>query len=472
MNPRRRHGIVSLPVAIFFIALVAAAGVATDMISSGQAGLSNSQLSAESAVATRQAELHGLTATQQGRMLQLTQSSGVQTSIVAAIVQAQGDPPVAAQVSYTVAAGQETLVNVTQVVQSLLGGQIPASGNLTLVTSRGIYITSPFRTSAQIKQVTTYEQQSVQKIGTQLSGYDVSHTVNGQALTGYDVYQSVPGFYSCPAGTTLQGSTCVGQSITAAQYNPPYYTCPYAWSLSGSQCSYTVSGYWSQETQQVYVPGYWESYQYWVPGYWTSYTYSYTTTQTVWWGYYCAVFGIGCWSMPYCQFGALWCWPVTTTVVHVVTVEVWNPGFWATGEQWIPGYWTTQSVWVWNPPTTSTQPATYHAAYYSCAQGTLVGSECVTSTSTSANWNPPATTYLGERSTCPSGNQYSCSAVYQQYQYSVSLGQMQSCPSGSIYSCTPVYTQYTYTVTETVPVTHSVSYNVLSYQSMTWLVGG
>ncbi|MDG7030714.1 MAG: hypothetical protein JRN64_03275 [Nitrososphaerota archaeon] len=49
---------------------------------------------------------------------------------------------------------------------------------------------------------------------------------------------------------------------------------------------------------------------------------------------------------------------------------------------------------------------------------------------------------------------------------------MSYCPSGSQYSCSAVYSSYTYWVTETVPVVTKVSYETLSTLRSAWLIGG
>ncbi|MDG6964278.1 MAG: hypothetical protein JRN16_07975 [Nitrososphaerota archaeon] len=54
----------------------------------------------------------------------------------------------------------------------------------------------------------------------------------------------------------------------------------------------------------------------------------------------------------------------------------------------------------------------------------------------------------------------------------INLGQMSYCPSGSQYSCSAVYSSYTYWVTETVPVVTKVSYETLSTLRSAWLIGG
>ena len=62
-SARWRKGIASLPVAIFFLALVAAAAVTAGMIASGESNLASKQLSTEGILAARQAQLSGLSAT-------------------------------------------------------------------------------------------------------------------------------------------------------------------------------------------------------------------------------------------------------------------------------------------------------------------------------------------------------------------------------------------------------------------------
>ena len=636
----RRKGIVSLPVAIFFVALVAAAAVSAGMIASGQSALANKQLGAEGILAGRQAQLSGLSATSSGSgMLQLTQRSGVATAINYALIETSGGQTTVEPVDYVINPGNTISVNLTSMAQSVFGKNLPSIASITLVTGQGVYITSQVQTVQQSKQVTTYQQQQVQKTGQQLVGYDVSMTsaayyscngvVSSSSLcyTSYSATQHTQ--YSCPSWETLiqqqngdwvcQG-TGIGYYSPTATTTPGSYTCPSGWSLSGSTCSqqqtyytwvpgyytyqqvnYHVPGYWSQ----YYVPGYRATYQYWVPGYWTSYTYSYTTTQTVWWGYYCAYFGLGCWSMPICHFGAIWCWPVTQVVVHYVTVEVWHPGYWATGQYWVSGYWAsyyvpghwvqntyttrqwvstggywtiqwrwdcnpnpdtpwclyipmfvwvstgywqtvTQTYWDWVPGYWSQYYVPGHwqtyqywvPGYWATGQYWVSGyyttqtyqvwvpgywqtqtyqvwvpgywQTNTKTVTTPATWNPPVTTY-----SCPSGwtltttilgpdtcestttyvstplvyYTYSCNSgdtlsgttckhSYPAVYYPAvtkSLGQMSYCPTPSFstaYSCTAVYQTYTYTVTETVPVTKTVYYTVLSTSGSSWSIGG
>jgi hypothetical protein len=524
IRKKRRNGIASLPVAIFFIALTAISAYAMADIASSQSSLASTQLEAGNTIAARQAQLNGLIATTAGTNdLQITQNGGVPANVVYALVQTSDGQTKAAPVSYVVNPGQTTTIDLANLVQSIFGDDTPSLSTITLVTSEGVYITSQVQTVQKAKQVTTYQQQQVQKTGSQLVGYDVTQQVQqtGSRISGYNVYQTSAGYYSCPNGGGLQGSSCV--STQTATWNNGYYSCPSGWSLSGSSCSqqqtyytwvpgyysyqqvpYYVPGYWSQ----YYVPGYWQTYQYWVAGFWTQYSYttsySYQTWQWVSTGGYWAI----TWYHMYASIACLWggglCvidillpfwhwiatgyWSVVTYVVYVVNVvDVWHPGYWTTGQYWVsgywssyyvPGYWTTQTIQVWHPgyyqanTRTVTISATWNPGFYSCPSGgSLSGVSCVSSYS--ATWNPPTTVYLGQQISCPAGSQYSCSAVYSSYTYWITqnLGQMSYCPSGSVYSCTAVYQPYTYSVTETVPITQTVYYKSLS-SSSTWLVGG
>ena len=474
MKPRKRSGIVSLPVAIFFIALVVAAGLATDMIASGQTGLSNTQLNAESAVAARQAELRGLTATQEGDMLQLTQTSGVETSIVAAIVQSSGETPVAVQVSYAVAPGQPTLVNVTQVVQSLLGGQIPASGNLTLVTGRGLYITSPFQTSTQVRRVTTYQQEQVQETGQRLAGYDVSETTN--QLVGYNVIETTTTDqligYDVTARYAVTTQVLSGYNLYMTVAHTTY-TCPSGWTNAGNGLCYT------------YTTG--TPYQTTNPPPNADIIGSTTKYKTVWWGYYCAVFGIGCWSAPYCHFGAIWCWPVSTpytvyTVAPLVKTYT-SATATTTYTQQYEGFSSSCPSYAYqlgikcNPVyTTQTSYRTESLGQLSYCPSSFMNRYTgifVTYSCSPVYHQQTTTTGLGQLSYCPSGSsgtQYSCTPVYQSR--TTNLGEMSYCPSGSQYSCSAVYSSYVYWVTETVPVVTTVNYETLSTLGSTWLIGG
>lgn len=497
----RRKGIASLPVSIFFIALVASAFIGVEALTSGQAGLASKQISVENELAARQQELSGLSASTSGSgLLQLSQSSGVTTDIVYALAQTTDGQTFSEPVNYEVTPGQTTTINVTSVLKSLFGGTLPSLSSMTVVTSRGVYITSQLTTKTVTEQVTKDTTKTV-------TMYQVSETspayysCNGVVSSGSLCYRSYSAsaitHYECASWETLTYQNgnwvCLNPETLAitptTTVNPGYYTCPSGWTLSGSECyqqqTYQtwIPGYYTYEQVPFYVPGYWQTYQYWVPGYWTSYTYSYTTTQTVWWGYYCAVFGIGCWSAPYCQLGALWCWPVTTTVVHYVTVEVWHPGYWATGEYWVSGYWTTQTIAVWNPGHWQTntrtvwESATWNPPTYSlsCPSGwTLTWDYGGTNSwwCTQGGHYAIATPLVYYTYTCPNGGSLSgttCETSYAATYFpaeTTSLGSMSYCPSGSQYSCT------LYTATKIVPVTTTVSYDTVSTQGLTWLVGG
>ncbi len=546
MRTARRRGVATLPISIFFIALVAAAAYATANIASGQSNLANTQLSTENTIAARQAELSGLSATPTGGggSLQIKQSSGVHTTIGYAIVQTQKGKVATGPVDFTVSPGQTITVNVTSIAQSLLGQGVSNLVSVTLVTARGLFITSQVQTAQKTKQVTTYQQQSVQKTGTALVGYNVyqdspgyyscpsgwsqSGSTCSRTTLAYNVYQTTAGYYSCPNGGSLQGSSCV--STQPATWNNGYYSCPSGWSLVGSACSqqqtyytwvpgyYTyeqvpvyVQGYWSQ----YYVPGYWQTYQYWVSGYWSQYSYttsySYQTWQWVstggywtitWYHMYASIACLGGHGLclidilyPIWTWVATGYWSVVNHMVYVVNVvNVWNPGYLATGQYWVSGYWasyyvpgylTTQTIQVWHQgyyqanTQTVTTSSTWNPAYYSCPSGgSLNGASCVASYT--AAWNAPATTYLGQQSSCPSGGQYSCTPVYAtQVQpadwnapATTYLGQESSCPSGTQYSCSAVYGSYTYSVTEMVPVTQTITYQTLSFPTSQWLIGG
>ena len=182
----QRKGIASLPVSIFFIALVASAMVGVGALSSGQSGLANKQVSVETALAARQQELSGLSAsTPTGTMLELYQTSGVATDIVYALLQEGSGQTLSEPVNYVVAPGQTITINVTSFVQSAFRGSLPSLTSVTFVTSRGLYITSQVQTEQQTKQVTTYQQEQVQETGQRVSGYDVSETTD--PLVGYAV---------------------------------------------------------------------------------------------------------------------------------------------------------------------------------------------------------------------------------------------------------------------------------------------
>ena len=185
----RRKGIASLPVSIFFVALVVTAMVGVGTLAAGQSGLAAKQVSVDSALAARQQELSGLSAsTQTGTILELHQASGVATDIVYALLQEGNDQALTEPVNYIVKPGQTLAINITSLAESFLGGSLPSLTSVTLVTSRGLYITSQVQTVQQTKQVTTHQQEQVQETGERLAGYEVSQTTS--AVTGYDVTET------------------------------------------------------------------------------------------------------------------------------------------------------------------------------------------------------------------------------------------------------------------------------------------
>jgi len=415
----RRKGIASLPITIFFVALVAIAFVGINAVTSGQSGLANKQVYVENMLAARQQELHGLSAFSSGNgMLQLTQNFGVTTNIVYVIAQMSNGQTFSEPVNYVIPPGRSQTVDLTSLVQQMFGGTIPSGlTNITLVTSRGIYITSHVQTVQQQRQVTTYQQQQVTQTVPQFAGYSVS---------------KLSSTYFCPNGGSLQGSTCV--SSYSATWNPGYYSCPSGWTLALFQktCYQVVTtvvnvpGHWTTQTQLVWVPGYW------------AYNIQ-SVTETVYDELLCYVLvpASGCYikQVTTCSPDML-CWPVGTKQV-LVTVPY-----------YVPGYWTTQTVQVWVPgyqefvTQTYTMGSIWHPGTYSCPNGgSLQGSTCVSSYQ--AQLKPSL----------------------------VPLGLMWSCPSGSQYICSPVFQPYSYTVTKTVPVTKTVYTTVLQTVS-SWLIGG
>ena len=63
----------------------------------------------------------------------------------------------------------------------------------------------------------------------------------GQFLVATVEQQSQPANisgYTCPSGTTLDGTNCLS---TTTLEGTPNYACPSGWSLSGSTCSQTLS---------------------------------------------------------------------------------------------------------------------------------------------------------------------------------------------------------------------------------------
>ena len=445
-----------MPVSIFFIALVATAFVGVGALASGQSGLANKQISAENTLAARQQELSGLSANPStGGTIQLVQSSGVQTSIVYALLQESSGQTIAEPVNYVVSPGQATTINITSLVESITGGTLPSLTSVTLVTSRGLYITSQVQTVQQTKQVTTYQQEQVQETGQRLAGYEVSQTTS--AVTGYDVTETATtsqlAGYDVTAHypVTTQALSGYDLYMTVARTT---YTCPSGWSNAGNGlCSYSYS-----------------------------YTTTYTTTETVMHGYeICVPIDVRTGA---CVWRCIWpfCWTSTMTVINVVVhyVTVYADATAATTytreyegfSQSCPSHayqlgmacdpvYTTQTSYQTESlgqlsycPT----PNRYTGSYYTCSP---VYHQQTTSTN------------LGQLSYCPLGSstaQYSCTPVYQSR--TTSLGEMNYCPSGSQYSCPAVYTSYTYWITETVPVVTTVSYETLSTLGSAWSIGG
>ena len=452
----RRKGIASLPVSIFFVALVATAMVGVGTLAAGQSGLATKQVSVESALAARQQELSGLSAsTQTGTILELHQASGVATNIVYALLQEGSGQVLSEPVNYVVKPGKTMTINVTSLAESFLGSSLPSLTSVTLVTSRGLYITSQVQTVQQTRQVTTYQQEQVQETGQRLAGYEVSQATS--AVTGYDVTETATtgqlAGYDVTAHypVTTQALSGYDLYLTVARTT---YACPSGWSDAGNGlCSYSYS-----------------------------YTTTYTTTETVMHGYeICVPIDVRTGA---CVWRCLWpfCWTSTVTVVNVVVhyVTVYTgasatttytreyEGFssscpsyaYQLGITCDPVY-TTQTTYRSEPLgqlSYCPMPNRYTESYYAC---TPVYRQLTT------------TTNLGQLSYCPSGSsttQYSCTPVYQVH--TVNLGQMSYCPTGSQYSCLAVYSSYTYWVTETVPVVTTVSYEALSTLGSIWLIGG
>ena len=450
----QRRGIASLPVSIFFVALVASAMVGVGALTSGQSGLATKQASVENALAARQQELSGLSAsTQTGTILELHQTSGVATNIVYVLLQKDSGQALSEPVNYVVAPGQAITINVTSLAQSLFGGSLPSLTSVTLVTSRGLYITSQVRTVQQTKQVTTYQHEQVQQTGQRLAGYNVIETadplvgytvtetttssvlsgydvtahypVTTQVLSGYDLYMTVAHTtYTCPSGwTNYQDGLCsltttktvlVGEQYWAHYcYFPLFFIC-------GNELLSLVT------FPKVIM------YTYLVPIYRTETvtTYASATVSTYYTTQY-EGFSSSCPSYAY-QLG-ITCYAVYTTQMTYQTESLGQLSYCPT-------------------------PNSYTRTYYSCSP---------------VYRQQTTTTSLGQLSYCPTGSsttQYSCSPVYQAH--TVNLGQMSYCPSGSQYSCSAVYSTYTYWVTETVPVVTTVSYETLSTLGSTWLIGG
>ncbi len=452
----RRKGIASLPVSIFFVALVATAMVGVGTLASGQSGLATKQVSVESALAARQQELSGLSAsTQTGTILELHQASGVATDIVYALLQEGNGQVLSEPVSYVVKPGQTMAVNITSLAESFLGSSLPSLTSVTLVTSRGLYITSQVQTVQQTRQVTTYQQEQVQQTAQRLAGYEVSQATS--AVTGYDVTETATtgqlAGYDVTAHYPVTTRVLSGYDLylTVAR---TAYACPPGWSDAGNGlCSYSYS-----------------------------YTTTYTTTETVMHGYeICVPIDVRTGA---CVWRCIWpfCWTSSVTVVNVVVhyVTVYTGASATTTytreyerfSSSCPSYayqlgitcdpvYTTQTIYQsesLGQLSHCPMPNSYTRTYYSCSP---------------VYHQQTTTTNLGQLSYCPSGSsatQYSCTPVYQAH--TVSLGQMSYCPSGSQYSCSAVYSTYTYWVTETVPIVTTVSYETLSTLGSSWLIGG
>jgi hypothetical protein len=450
----QRKGIASLPVSIFFIALVASAMVGVGALASGQSGLATKQLNVESALASRQQELSGLSAsTQTGTILELYQTSGVATDIVYALLQEGSGQTLSEPVDYVVAPGQTITINVTALAQSFFGDSLPSLTSVTFVTSRGLYITSQVQMVQQTKQVTTYQQEQVQETGQRISGYDVSETtdplvgytvtqtttssvlsgydvtahypVTTQVLSGYDLYMTVAHTtYTCPSGwTNYQDGLCsltttktvlVGEQYWAHYcYFPLFFIC-------GNELLSLVT--FPKVIMYTYLVPIYRTET--VTTYASATTYTYYTTQY-------EGFSSSCPSYAY-QLG-ITCDPVYTTQTTYQSESLGQLSY-------------------------CPMPNSYTRTFYSCSP---VYRQLTTTTS------------LGQLSYCPTGGsttQYSCTPVYQSR--TTSLGEMSYCPSGSQYSCSAVYSSYTYWITETVPVVTTVNYETLSTLGSTWLIGG
>ena len=452
----RRRGIASLPVSIFFVALVATAMVGVGTLAAGQSGLATKQVSVESALAARQQELSGLSAsTQTGTILELHQASGVSTDIVYALLQEGSGQVLSEPVNYVVKPGQSMAINITSLAESAGGGILPSLTGVTLVTSRGLYITSQVQTVQKTKQVTTYQQEQVQENGQRLAGYEVSQTTS--AVTGYDVTETVT--TSQPAGydvtahypVTTQALSGYDLYLTVARTT---YACPPGWSDAGNGlCSYSYS-----------------------------YTTTYTTTETVMHGYeICVPIDVRTGA---CVWRCIWpfCWTSTVTVVNVVVhyVTVYTgASATTTYAREYDGFSSSCPSYAYQLGITCDPVYTTQTTYQTESLGQL--SYCPTPNRYTGSYytcspvyrQQTTTTNLGQLSYCPSGSsatQYSCTPVYQAH--TVSLGQMSYCPSGSQYSCSAVYSTYTYWVTETVPIVTTVSYETLSTLGSSWLIGG
>jgi hypothetical protein len=492
----RRKGIASLPVAIFFIALVAAAFVGVGALASGQSGLASRQVGVENVLAARQQELGGLAASSSGNgMLQLTQNSGVATDIVYALAQTSGGQSASVPVNYAVSPGQTMTVNLTSLVESMFGGAIPGGlASVTLVTDSGLYITSQVQVMQRSKQVTTYQQEQVQQTGQKFVGYNVVETTN--PLVGYNVVETTNPLIGYNVVETVTSSVQSGYNVIAhypvttrvlSGYDVyqivahTVWTCPSGWTnLGNGQCSQVATYNWAIESTLNPPPGakiistttlyYWK----WVT---TCYWVGFCISVPVWTPYTVYLVSVPL-SPTYNYIGA----------IKSVTYATQYVGFSSTcpsGYSCTPVY-TTQTTYQsesLGQMSYCPSPSRFTGTTYSCTpvysqQTTTINlglqSSCPSSTSNVQYSCTPKygtqTTNLGLQSSCPSGSQYSCTPEHQQQ--TTNLGTLSSCPSGSQYSCSAVYQSYTYTVTETVPVTQTVYYTALSTPVSSWLVGG
>ncbi|MDG7025054.1 MAG: hypothetical protein JRN45_11110 [Nitrososphaerota archaeon] len=487
----QRKGIASLPVSIFFVALVASALVGVGALTSGQSGFANKQISVGSMLAARQQELSGLSAfPSTDGTIQLTQNSGAQTSVVYALLEEANGQTLSARVNYGVSPGQATTINITSLAESITRGSLPSLTSVTLATSRGLYITSQVQTVQQTRQVTTYQQEQVQETGQRLSGYDVSEMTT--ALVGYDVSETTRVLTGYDVTQTSISSVLIGYDVTAhypvtTQVLSGYdlymtvahttYTCPSGWTnYQDSLCSYTTTEtvlvgeqYWAHYCyfplffvcgnallSQVTFPKI-IMYTYMVPIYRTETvtTYASATLNTYYTTQY-EGFSSSCPSYAY-QLG-ITCYPVYTTQTTYQTESLGLLSYCPMPNSYTRTYYSCSSVYHQQTTTTNLGQMSY------CPSG---------SSTTQYSCSPvyqSLTTTLGQLSYCPSGSQYSCTPVYQSR--TTSLGELSYCPSGSQYSCSAIYSTYTYWITETVPVVTTVSYETLSTSGSTWLIGG
>lgn len=441
----RRDGIASLPVAIFFIALVAASAAAAGALASSQSSLANKQLSVESTLGARQAELNGLTATTSGGgVLQIAQSGGAATSLVYAVVQTSGGRTESEPLSYAIQPGRSLTIDLTDLVKSAFGGSLPSVSSVTLVTGLGVYITSQVKTMQVARQTTTYEQQQVAHTGQRT----VAHTTPGYWET---VPHVTPGYWTTQTTQVYHPPYFTFEQVRF--WNPPYFTFETVrfWNPGFYQLKDIRTwspGYYTYHS----VPGHWVTYRYWVSGYCTSNTYTFYREVRVTTGGYWTIgwrwirWGPGdMMQVPYFRYVRTYSYelvPVTRTY------SVCHPGHWATGREWVPGYgysvwhpghWVTETVSVWHPGFYSTMTASvYHPGFYTTMTVSTLHPGYYT-TQTSRVWHPPTTTYTN---------------VWV--------------PP----TTTNTVESYTYTTTETVPVTTTTYTNALSPTLTQWLIGG